>query len=162
MRNSYELHISSYEVNNKFVCSSNKFNVKLWIYGFIWTSYEWAPGSIVKCSWEEIQINGALMERYGLWCRNCIFIDSRIACILHSNKEIWFGTPSVRHNISVLQCCFLGRFYISTILSVTFLVCFLKTWSAFLCWIDYLINRMRYWIVEILPLPAFANRAELH
>ena len=38
----------SHVVNNKCLCSSNKFHVMLWIYGFIWTSYEWAPRSIVK------------------------------------------------------------------------------------------------------------------
>ena len=39
---------SPYEVNNKFLCNSNKFHVKLWINGFIWTSYEWASRSIVE------------------------------------------------------------------------------------------------------------------
>ena len=42
---------SSYEVNNKSLCSSNQFHVKLWIYGFIWTSSEWASRSILVILW---------------------------------------------------------------------------------------------------------------
>ena len=38
---------SSYEVHNKFLRRSHEFHVKLCIYGFIWTSYEWASRSIV-------------------------------------------------------------------------------------------------------------------
>ena len=46
--------LSSYEVNNESLCSSNKFNVKLWIYGFIWTSYEKASRSIVQMSCQSV------------------------------------------------------------------------------------------------------------
>ena len=42
---------TSYEARMKFwnksLCSSNKFHMKLWIYGFKWTSYQWASRSIV-------------------------------------------------------------------------------------------------------------------
>ena len=48
------LVVSSYEVNNKSLCSSNTFNVKLWIYGFMWTSYEKASRSIVQMSCQSV------------------------------------------------------------------------------------------------------------
>ena len=48
---SYEIHMkfiwSTYEVPNNFLRRSHKFHVKLCIYGFIRTSYEWASRSIV-------------------------------------------------------------------------------------------------------------------
>ena len=91
--NPWEVHMnfiwSPYEVNNTFLCSSNKFHVKLWIYGFIWISYEWASRSIVVlpyelilvqiCIWESVILTRNYNERNLNFGRRFIF-----ACNLFS------------------------------------------------------------------------------
>ena len=61
---------TSYEARMKLtiiiLSSSNTFYVKLWIYGFIWTSYEWASRSIVIHSYGDLSSVGPL--RCGQLC----------------------------------------------------------------------------------------------
>ena len=56
----WTLYEARMKLTTIFLCSSNKFHVKLWINGFIWTSYEWASRSIVGPTWI-ISDNGPLI-----------------------------------------------------------------------------------------------------
>ena len=87
IRSSYELNFiwSSYEVHNKLLRRSHKFHVKLCIYDFIWTSYDWASRSIVHRHPGLYSISQEICTRFLLCCALLwLYIDFPISTRLTS------------------------------------------------------------------------------